>query len=280
MVVLVAVGVLLPVGGAVAALASGAQVFLGQVRAALEGQGSLAGALLADGNAGARPEVFDWTDLASKYGTSAWRAIGTIARASASAAIATIVFVAALYTFAVDGERAYAWLESYAPIPRDAFARLARAFRETGRGLIIAGGGTAILQGAIATTAYVAIGIPRALLLGPLTAVCAIVPFIGTGLVWAPLAIELAATGQYGRAVTVAAVGTVNGLVDNGVRPLLARYGHLDLPTFVVLVSILGGVAVFGAPGALLGPLLVRLCVESLAMGSNNAPGSRSGDGT
>jgi len=264
-VVLLVLGALLPIGGVVAALVSGVRELLDQVRAALEGSGSLSSALLGTGDAyrGAP----SWADLATRYGASAWRALSTIARASASAAIGLLVFVAALYTFTVDGERAYAWIESHAPIPRDALARLAGAFRETGRGLIVAGGGTALVQGAIATIAYVAIGIPRALLLGPLTALCAIVPVVGTGLVWVPLAIELVATGEYWRAVVVLAVGAgVHSLIDNFVRPALARYGRLTLPTFLVLVSMLGGIAVFGAAGALLGPLLVRLCVEAFAI--------------
>jgi predicted PurR-regulated permease PerM len=266
-VVLLAVGALLPLGGLVAAVVSGVRELLDQVRAALEGHGSLAGALLGGARAGARPEVHDWADLVSRYGASAWAALSAVARASAIAAISILVFVAALFTFTVEGERAYAWLQANVPIPREALARLARAFRETGRGLLVAGGGTAIAQGAVATIAYVAIGIPRALLLGPLTAVCAIVPAIGTGLVWIPLAIELAATGEYWRSAVVVALGAgVHSLIDNFVRPFLARYGHLDMPAFLVLISMLGGVAILGAAGALLGPLVVRLCIESFAI--------------
>jgi predicted PurR-regulated permease PerM len=122
-----------------------------------------------------------------------------------------------------------------------------------------------------------AVGIPSALVLGPLTAVCAIVPVVGSGLVWFPLALELGATGQYGRAGIVVAIGAgLISLVDNFARPLLARYGRLTLPPVVVLVSMIGGVAALGAAGALLGPLLVRLCVEALAL-SAEARGLRSG---
>ena len=278
-VLLLTIGALVPIGGIVLALVSGMQDLLQQLRAALEGQGSLAGALLGGGT-GAHPAVRDWADLASRYGANAWRAANTIARASATAAVGIVVFVAALYAFVADGDAAYAWLEAHAPMPRESFARLAGAFRETGRGLIVAGGGTALVQGLAATVAYVAIGIPRALLLGPLTAVCAIVPLVGTALVWIPLAIELAATGEYWQAGVVVLVGAgVHSLIDNFVRPLLARYGRLTLPAFVVLVSMLGGAAVFGAAGALLGPLLVRLCVESLAIVSEShveAPGPES----
>jgi predicted PurR-regulated permease PerM len=274
-VVLVALAVLLPLVGLVAVLVSEARLLFEQVRGALDTRGSLANALLG----GASPaEPHGWIDLLRQHGTNAWRAGSAIARASASAAIAVLVYIAALYTFAVDGARAYAWFETRLPLPRSALARLSQAFRETGRGLIVAGGGTALVQGAIATLAYVAIGLPRALLFGPLTAVCAIVPFVGTGLVWVPLTIELTATRQYGRAAVVLVVGVgIHALIDNFVRPVLARHGRLRLPTFVLLVAMLGGVGVFGAAGALLGPLLVRLGLEALEILADESgePGRR-----
>src|SRR5579859_7182393 len=77
-VVLLALGALLPLGGLVAAVVSGVRELLDQVRAALEGHGSLAGVLLGGGRAGARPEVRDWADLASRYGASAWTAVSAI----------------------------------------------------------------------------------------------------------------------------------------------------------------------------------------------------------
>src|SRR5579859_6543210 len=67
LVVLVVVGVLLPLGGVAAALTSAIRDLLDQVRAALEGQGSLAGALLGGGD-GAHPATPDWADLATRYG--------------------------------------------------------------------------------------------------------------------------------------------------------------------------------------------------------------------
>lgn len=85
---------------------------------------------------------------------------------------------------------------------------------------------------------------------------------------WVPLAIGLLASGQYWRSGELIAMGAAVSVIDNFIRPVLARFGHLHLPTFVVLISMLGGVAAFGATGALLGPLVVRLCVESLAIAS------------
>jgi predicted PurR-regulated permease PerM len=277
LVVVFVVSALVPVAGVIAGLVFGVRHLLAQMRNALEGNGSL-GAVILGGSGEAEPlGLRDWANLASRYGQSAWTAVGVVARASAGVAVATLVFVAALYAFLAEAEGVDRWLRTNLPIPPEAYARLANAFRETGRGLFVAGGGTALLQGAVATIAYMAVGIPSALVLGPLTAVCAIVPVVGSGLVWFPLALELGATGQYGRAGIVVAIGAgLISLVDNFARPLLARYGRLTLPPVVVLVSMVGGVAALGAAGALLGPLVVRLCVEALAL-SAEARSLRSG---
>jgi predicted PurR-regulated permease PerM len=74
------------------------------------------------------------------------------------------------------------------------------------------------------------------------------------------------------RAVLVLALGSVVSIVDNLVRPMLARYGRLTLPTVVVFLSMLGGVALVGPTGALLGPLLVRLGVCAIGIVAEQPP--------
>ncbi len=264
-VVLLVVAVLVPLVALGFQVVRGFQDLLTQLRYALAGEESVATALLGDGHSS--PHFREWARFATRDPANAWRTFLTIAQASTWVMLWVLVFVVALYTFAARGRRAYFWLARHTPIPHRAFTRFARAFRETGRGILIGGGGTAILQGVTATIAYVAIGVPRAWLLGPLTAIAAIVPAVGTGLVWVPLAIELAVTGDYTRALAVALVGAVViSIIDNFVRPVLVRFGHLNLPTLVVLVSMLGGIAAFGAWGALLGPIAVRMAAEGLAI--------------
>lgn len=267
-VLLLAVFVLVPLVGLVIGLAASVADLVGRLRAALAGQGTVEGALLEGSPLPAAPtSVHDWAALASKYGADVWRTATSVAQASASAVMGLFVFAVALYALAAERERAYAWLEEHAPISQESFVRFARAFRETGRGLLIGTGGTALVQGAIATVTYLAIGLPRALVLGPLTVICALVPAVGTGLVWIPLSAELALSHDYVRALVVVFVGAViQSLIDNFLRPVIARYGRLDLPAVVVLISMLGGIAAFGASGVLLGPLLVRLAVEGLAI--------------
>jgi predicted PurR-regulated permease PerM len=62
------------------------------------------------------------------------------------------------------------------------------------------------------------------------------------------------------------AVGCVVALVDNVLRPVLARYGNLRMHGLLLFMAMLGGMAVFGASGLLLGPLAVRFAIEGLSM--------------
>jgi predicted PurR-regulated permease PerM len=266
-VVLLLAGVLIPFAGVVAAVILGAFELAGQLRGQIEGQiqDKTLGAVLL-GGAGADEVPSSWGDLLARHGASAWRALIVVGRTSASALLVGLVFVVALYALTTSGARSYLWVARRSPVSCAVLGRFARAFRETGRGLIVAGGGTALLQGTVATVAYVAIGIPRALLLGPLTAMCALVPIVGTGLVWVPLTIELFATRDYRRGSAILVAGLCVSTVDNIVRPALARFGRLSLPTAVVLVSMLGGISAFGPAGVLLGPLVVRLAVEALSV--------------
>jgi len=159
------------------------------------------------------------------------------------------------------------WTFRHAVIRPRILARLADAFTETGRGLLIGVGGAGLAQALVATCAYVILGVPHALVLGLLTLLTAVVPGIGAAFVWAPVAAGLASTGQISSAVALAIVGVaIIGTVDNLVRPVLARYGRLDLPIPLVLVSMLGGFALAGAPGLLLGPLVVRIAKELLLL--------------
>jgi predicted PurR-regulated permease PerM len=263
-----AIVVLLVVVAAVPLVVMGVEVVIGlrdlarQLRSAFEGQETLAGVLLGDGHS--FPTTRELARLATRYPGNVWKAGAAVAQASVWVLLWILVFVSSLYNFAANGLHNYRWLARHAPIPRRAFTRLARAFRETGRGIIVGGGGTALAQGATATAVYVAVGVPRAWLLGPLTAIAALVPVIGTGLVWIPLAIELAVRGDYVRAVIVAVTGAVViSVLDNLLRPVLTRFGRLKLPLLVVLVSMLGGIAAFGPWGALLGPLVVRMAAEA-----------------
>ncbi|MFO0736947.1 MAG: AI-2E family transporter [Labilithrix sp.] len=218
--------------------------------------------------------------LLQEHGMTAVRVLGGVAGAATTGFIALFVFLYALYAFLSDGPRYWSWIEAHSPIEVGPLRRLAAAFNETGRGLFVGIGLTGLVQGVIATITYFALGVPRALILGLVTCFASLLPTFGTALVWVPVSIGLLLSGQTVPGLILAGVGVaVIGTVDNVMRPVFSRFGRLELPTFVLLTSIFGGLAIFGASGLLLGPLLVRLAKEALAIAKDarNALGHRTG---
>jgi predicted PurR-regulated permease PerM len=181
-----------------------------------------------------------------------------------AAVIGLVVYVYATHECLVNGRRAYAWLKARAIVAPPTLDRLARAFVETGRGLTIAIGGTALMQGAVATIGYAVVGVPSALILGFITTAAALIPSVGTAIVWMPVTVFLFATDRIAAGLVLGLFGCVTSIADNFVRPWLSRFGQLKLPTFVTFVAMLGGLAAFGGFGLVLGPLFVRLAVEAL----------------
>ncbi len=205
--------------------------------------------------------------LLQEHGAQAAQIVGGIAGAATEALLALFVFVYSVYVFLVDGPAMYDWLEKHAPLELEHTRRLVAAFVETGRGLFVGVGLTGLAQGIVATVTYFALGVPRALVLGLLTCIASLIPSVGTALVWVPVAIGLALAGKTTAAIVMAAVGVlVIGTVDNFMRPVFARFGNLELSTYVLLTSIFGGLAIFGAWGFILGPLFARLAKEALIM--------------
>jgi len=241
-----------------------------QIMASADGAAALRAVVSPSGNGPAKPislELFDLERLigmAQRHGAGAWRALSAIAGAATALVVGLFIFVLGVYQFLIDGTRIYAWLVENAPVPRAHVHRLAGAFSETGRGLFIGVGLTALLQGAAATIGYVALGIREAFVLGAVTVVAAIMPAGGAALVWAPVTGALVVGGRPVAAAVMLVIGIFVSTADNFVRPVLARYGSLRMPTFLLLIAMLGGLAMFGPWGVALGPLLVRLAVEGL----------------
>ncbi|HJU71695.1 MAG TPA: AI-2E family transporter [Paucimonas sp.] len=119
----------------------------------------------------------------------------------------------------------------------------------------------AATQGALGGMMFWFLGIQASLLWGVLMAFLSLLPAIGAALVWAPVAIYFLLTGAVWQGVTLIVFGVlVIGLVDNILRPLLVGK-DTQMPDYVVLVSTLGGMAVFGLNGFVIGPAIAALFI-------------------
>ncbi|MEH6560658.1 MAG: AI-2E family transporter, partial [Marinobacter sp.] len=135
------------------------------------------------------------------------------------------------------------------------FAKFAEVTRATVKGNLL----IAIIQGALGGIIFWLLGIGGALLWGVVMAIFSLLPAVGAALVWVPAAIYLAAVGDVTQALVLTAFGVVViGLADNLLRPILVGR-DTKLPDYIVLLSTLGGIAMFGINGFVMGPLVAAL---------------------
>ncbi|WP_036188644.1 AI-2E family transporter [Marinimicrobium agarilyticum] len=139
------------------------------------------------------------------------------------------------------------------------FGKFAEVTRATVKGNIV----IAALQGALGGLVFWFLDIPGPVLWGVVMAVVSLIPAVGAALIWAPVAVYLFAVGDYVDAIVLTAFGSiVIGLVDNLLRPVLVGR-DTKLPDYIVLLSTLGGLALFGINGFVMGPLVAALFVAS-----------------
>ena len=124
----------------------------------------------------------------------------------------------------------------------------------------------AAAQGALGGLIFWILGIQGPVLWAVVMAFLSLLPAVGAGLVWGPVAIYFLATGDTTKGLVLAAYGTlVIGFVDNMLRPLLVGK-DTKMPDYIVLISTLGGMAVFGLTGFVLGPAIAALFMATWAM--------------
>jgi len=118
---------------------------------------------------------------------------------------------------------------------------------------------TALVQGVMVAAGFALVGLPSPLVFGALASVTALIPLVGTLLVWVPAAAVLFLQGRWIAALFLAGWGVVVvSSADNVLRPLLIS-GRAPISTLPVFVGVLGGVSAFGPIGLVAGPVLVSL---------------------
>ncbi|MCE4553483.1 AI-2E family transporter [Roseateles cellulosilyticus] len=141
----------------------------------------------------------------------------------------------------------------------------------------------AAAQGALGGVAFWFLGIKGALLWAVLMGFLSLLPAVGAGLIWLPVAVYFLVTGAIWQGVSLIVYGVlVIGLVDNVLRPILVGK-DTRMPDYLVLISTLGGMAIFGINGFVIGPVIAAMFMaawdlfatareEALAVDSPDAP--------
>jgi predicted PurR-regulated permease PerM len=164
-----------------------------------------------------------------------------------------------LFFFLRDGDQLVAMLGRAIPMgvqrQKTLFNRFASVTRATLKGTLLVG----LVQGALGGILFAILGLRAPAFWGVIMAMLSMLPLVGPAIVWAPVAIYLMVTGSVTKGIILVVGGVVVvGMADNIMRPLVVGR-ETRMPDYLVLLSTLGGLSVFGAAGFVAGPVLAAL---------------------
>lgn len=192
--------------------------------------------------------------------------LGAIFAGTVSTVFAFFIALIGSFYFFRDGKELLDLVVKASPLPDDEdlviFNRLGRAIRAVATGTVL----VALIQGSLVAIGFTFFGIERAILFGSVASVGALMPGVGTTIVTAPAILYLFVTGDMVNAIglTVWSVLIV-GFVDNLIGPYLMSRGN-NMHPFIILISVLGGLALFGPIGFVVGPVVVTLFLVLLEL--------------
>ncbi len=191
--------------------------------------------------------------------------------------VALFVMLYVLFFLLRDGRALTDSIGRHLPLQREYSQRLMAQFvtvvRATVKGNIV----IALIQGLMGGVAFAVLGLQGALLWGTLMALLSLLPAVGAALVWGPVALWYLFHGEVWPAVGLTLWGVLAiGLVDNFLRPILVGK-DTRMPDYLVLVATLGGIAVFGINGFVIGPVIAAMFLMgwNLLTGLRQSPPAR-----
>jgi len=184
-----------------------------------------------------------------------------------------------LFFFFRDGFHLLETIVGAAPIGDVRERRLLTKFGEVARatlkGTLVIG----LVQGGLGGILFWLLGVNGAVLWGVVMGILSLLPAVGAAIVWIPAAGILLVTGEILKGVLLLLFGTIIiGLADNVLRPLLVGR-DTQMPDYLILVSTLGGITVFGLSGVVIGPIIASLFLAVWAMFVEEYEGAASDGG-
>lgn len=252
--------IFLPVVGAVGLLANEAEGWSSAIRnsALLE---RLTVFQIGDIKVGEQLKKVSSTAL-SWLGGSAFGLLGTGAKLLIQF---TLTFFG-LYYLLVQPDEARKMLESFIPFTPANRAKLIEAFRNVTVSMLVGTFATALLQGLAVGLGFWALGLPSPAFWGVVTVIFAILPLVGSGIIWAPGAVYLAFQHRPVAAALLAAGGVlIVGNIDTLVRPYVFRR-YAQMHPFITVIGAFAFVPIVGILGLLVGPLAISYFFELVAM--------------
>jgi predicted PurR-regulated permease PerM len=202
------------------------------------------------------------SQIISFIGASALGLIGTATRLGIQLTIAFF----GLYFLLVSPESAWRSVRPFIPFSAASAEILRRRFADVTISTLVGTGLTGLIQGCAVGLAFWVVGLSNPLFWGVVTVIFAILPVVGSGLVWGPGAASLAMDGRWGSAIGLVIWGiVVVGNVDSVIRPIVFRRWAQVHP-FITVIGAFMGLRYFGLLGLLIGPLAISYFFELIRM--------------
>ena len=175
-----------------------------------------------------------------------------------------IIFVFTLFYLLRDGHKFRAKLRELSPLPdsedEEIIGKVEKTINSVVRGALL----IAILQGFIAGLGFFIFGFSSYTLFGITAAFAAMIPGVGTSLVFIPTILFLALAGDYAQAIGLGIWAALAvGLIDNFLAPILYERG-IKIHPLLIFLSVISGLSFFGPLGFILGPILLSLVFSLL----------------
>ncbi|MEK7212024.1 MAG: AI-2E family transporter [Patescibacteria group bacterium] len=170
-----------------------------------------------------------------------------------------VIFIMTLFYLFRDGSKIKKYIVQLSPMSdhydEAIFDHLILSVKSIIGGKIV----VSLVQGILAIIGFTIFGVPNPAMWGSMVAIVALIPMIGTSIIAIPTIIYLALSGQVGAAIGLTVwSAVVVGLVDNILGPkLISR--DIKVNPLLILLSVFGGLALFGPLGFLFGPLILSL---------------------
>ena len=189
--------------------------------------------------------------------------LGTLVSSTPTLVFDLVILLVAWITFAVEGRASRNRVLPHLIPWAEEREILRRTTAEVLRSVLVANVAVSIAQATICSIALVIIQLPRALVYGTLSFFLSFVPVVGTMPITIGAAIFCYSQGRVGAAIFMIAIAGVIGIVDNILRPIFMK-SSANLSFLWTFVAFVGGVALLGLPGVIVGPLVFSLFIAYL----------------
>ncbi|KPJ68644.1 hypothetical protein AMJ44_05925 [candidate division WOR-1 bacterium DG_54_3] len=208
-------------------------------------------------------DISQYRDQIANFGVQIIGWLQAVVKGIPNLVLNIFIAIFSLYFFLKGGKNIYGFLQDFFPLPEGRYQQIFTRFDDLSRGMILGQIVVGIIHGFLAWMAYAFLGVPNPVLWAFLTAIISIIPLLGAGLVWFPVAVYLFisgyAVGTYWKGLALFTYGLlVMSTIDNVLKPKIIGE-RARIHPLIILFGILGGIQLMGLPGIIIGPLILAL---------------------